>query len=141
MAIQFEDIKCPRLERKLLEGCQLGVFRSGDTSLLSRVTKIDKEEPIVSELSDSLTCLIKKTEWQLIEDKLDIQKPFYRNSLHRSALEQFVARGYSLGFNASFSVLRGYLFDPNHNIEAYVRCLGSFSDTLQLLELEAIKHL
>ena len=44
MAIQFEDIKCPRLERKLLEGCQLGVFRSGDTSLLSRVTKIDKEE-------------------------------------------------------------------------------------------------
>ena len=86
-------------------------------------------------------CLIKKTEWQLIEDKLGIQKPFYRNSLHRSALEQFVARGYSLGFNASFSVLRGYLFDPNHNIEAYVRCLGSFSDTLQLLELEAIKHL
>ena len=76
MALQFEDIRCPRLEKKLLEGWQLGIFRSGDTSLLSRVTKIDKDEPIVSELSDSLTSLLKKTEWQFIEDKLGVQKTF-----------------------------------------------------------------
>ena len=138
MALQFQDIRCPRLEKKLQEGCQLGIFRSGNTQLLSRVTKKDNDELIVSELSDSLTTLIKKTEWQFIEDKLGIQKPFYKKSLARSALENLVDRGYSLGFNAKFSVLRGYLFDSNHNIVAYVKCLGSFSDTLQLLELEAI---
>lgn len=141
MALQFEDIRCPRLEKKLQEGYQLGIFRSGDTSLLSRVTKKDIDEAIVSELSDSLTLLIKKTEWQLIEDKLGIQKPFYKKNISRSALEQFVAHGGSLGFNANYSILRGYLFDSNHSIVGYVRTLGGFSDILQFLELEAIKFI
>lgn len=139
MSLQYDDLNCPRLEKALKSEAKLGIFRSGDISLLSRLQ--NNTEVIASELSDSLRVVLKRTDWALNPDKLVCTMPIFRKYVERSALERLVAKGYFLGFDAKFDVFNGYIIDPNKNIICIKKTLEDISTLLQLLELEAIKFI
>ena len=139
MSLQYDGLRCPRLEIALKRGAKLGISRSGDTSLLSRLE--NKNDLIASELSDSLSVLLKKTDWQLNPDKLVFTMPIFRECVKRSALEQLVEKGYYLVFFFFYDVLKGYIIDPNKNIIITKKTIADLSRLLQLMELEAIQHL
>ena len=139
MALQYEGLNCPRLELALKKGARLGIFRDGDTSLLSRLQ--NNQGLITSEVSTSLVVLLKKTNWQLEPDKLRYTMPTFKERLERSALEQLVEKGYFLGLDAHYDLLNGYIIDPNKNIVSIKKTLKDISTLLQLMELEAIKYL
>lgn len=139
MALQYEDIQCIRLEKALKEGgARLGIFRSGDTSLLSRLH--NESGLVASKLSEHLSVLLKKTDWELEPDKLKYKMPILGNNVKSSALEQLVSQGYFIGFDAKNNVITGYLIDPQKNIVS-TRESENLSRLIQLLEIEAIKYL
>ena len=139
MSLQYDDLNCPRLEKALKSGAKLGIFRSGDISMLTRLQNNSKL--IASDISDSLRVVLKKTDWDLNPDKLVCKMPFFRKYIERSALERLVERGYFLGFDAQYDLLKGYILDPNKHIICIKKSLKDISSLLQLLELEAIKFI
>ena len=139
MALQYENIRCPQLEQALKDGAKLGIFRSANNSMLSRLQ--NDLDLIATKTSNSLSVLLKQTDWQLNPDKLVYKMPAFRECASRSALEQLIAKGYFLGFDAKFDLLSGYIIDPNKNIICIKKSLKDISSLLQLLELEAIKFI
>lgn len=138
MSLQYDGLQCPRLEKSLMQGAKLGIFRSVGISLLSRLQ--NDSGLIASKTSDSLNVLLKETDWELNIDKLSCH-PIFRKNLKRSALEDLVTkRGFFIGFDAKYDVLNGYLIDANKNI-LVIRRAFNISSLLQQLELEAIKYL
>lgn len=139
MSLQYDGLNCLRLERALKKGARLGIFRDGDTSLLSRLC--NGSELIASAVSDSLDVLLKKTDWDLEPEKLKYRMPFFNNTVRRSALEQLVERGYFLGFDAQYYLLQGYIIDPNKNMISTKKTLKDLSRLIHLMEFEAIKFI